>query len=85
MRAIVRKKNSLTSIKLQTQGTYLAKPRKGKEVTLFVHHRSFYTIYTISQQMHCSDSLLVFYSSYMFRHMYVIIREPSCMCPAELH
>jgi hypothetical protein len=29
--------------------------------------------------MHCSDSLLVSYSSYMFQHMYVIIREPSCM------
>jgi hypothetical protein len=28
--------------------------------------------------MHYSDSLLTtFYSSYMFRHMYVIIREPS--------
>jgi hypothetical protein len=33
---------------------------------------------TISQQMHYSGSLLItFYSSYMFRHMYVIIRESS--------
>jgi hypothetical protein len=31
-------------------------------------------IYTISQQMHYSDSLLItFYSCYMFRHVYVII------------
>jgi hypothetical protein len=35
--------------------------------------------------MHCSDILLVTYSSYMFRRMYVMIREPSVMCPAELH
>jgi hypothetical protein len=27
--------------------------------------------------MHCSDSLLVSYSSYMFGRMYVIIRESS--------
>jgi hypothetical protein len=39
----------------------------------------------ISQQIHCSDSLLISYSSYMFRRMYVIIREPTLMCPAELH
>jgi hypothetical protein len=26
--------------------------------------------------MHCSDSLLISYSCYMFRRMYVIIREP---------
>jgi hypothetical protein len=25
--------------------------------------------------MHCSDSLLIFYSCYMFRCMYFIIRE----------
>jgi hypothetical protein len=43
------------------------------------------SIYTISQQMHCSDSLLISYSSYMFRRMYVIIKEPSIVCPAELH
>jgi hypothetical protein len=42
-------------------------------------------IHTISQQMHSSDSLLVSYSSYMFWRVYVIIREPSFMCPAELH
>jgi hypothetical protein len=30
-----------------------------------------------SQQTHCSDSLLVPYSSYMFQRLYVIIREPS--------
>jgi hypothetical protein len=36
--------------------------------------------------MHYSDGLLVtFYSSYMFRRMYVIIREPSFECPAELN
>jgi hypothetical protein len=41
--------------------------------------------------MHCSDSLLVSYSSYMFRLMYIIIiiiiiiREPSFMCPAKLY
>jgi hypothetical protein len=28
---------------------------------------------------------LISYSCYMFRRMYVIIREPSFMCPAELH
>jgi hypothetical protein len=40
----------------------------------------------ISQQMHYSDSLLIiFYSSYIFRRMYVIIREPSFVCPAGLH
>jgi hypothetical protein len=44
-----------------------------------------YYIYTISQHMHCSDSLLISYSSYMFRRIYVVIREPSFMCPAELH
>jgi hypothetical protein len=27
--------------------------------------------------MHYSDSLLISYSCYMFRHMYIIIREPS--------
>jgi hypothetical protein len=32
--------------------------------------------------MHCSDSLLISYSCYMFRRMYVIIREPSFVCPA---
>jgi hypothetical protein len=35
--------------------------------------------------MHCSDSLLVSYSCYMFQHMYIIISEPSFVCPAELH
>jgi hypothetical protein len=36
--------------------------------------------------MHYSYSLLItFYSSYMIRRMYVIIREPSFECPAELH
>jgi hypothetical protein len=36
--------------------------------------------------MHYSDSLLItFYSSYMFRRVYVIIREPSFEYPAELH
>jgi hypothetical protein len=40
----------------------------------------------ISQQMHYSDGVLITScSSYMFRRMYVIIREPSVMCPAELH
>jgi hypothetical protein len=41
----------------------------GSEVNQIYH--------VISQQMHCSDNLLVYYSSYMFRRMYVIIREPS--------
>jgi hypothetical protein len=27
--------------------------------------------------MHCSDSLLISYSCYMFRRIYVTIREPS--------
>jgi hypothetical protein len=45
----------------------------------------FSCIYTISHQMHCSDSLLLSCSYYMFRHMYVIITELSFMCPAELH
>jgi hypothetical protein len=46
----------------------------------------FCSVYTTSQQMHCSYSLLTaFYSCYMFRRMYVIIREPSVECPAELH
>jgi hypothetical protein len=35
----------------------------------------FSSVYTISQQMHCSDSLLISYSFYLFRRMYVIIRE----------
>jgi hypothetical protein len=35
--------------------------------------------------MHCSDSLLVSYSFYMFRRMYVIIRESTFLCPAELY
>jgi hypothetical protein len=35
--------------------------------------------------MHCSDSILTSYSSYLFRRVYVIIREPSVVCPAELH
>jgi hypothetical protein len=35
--------------------------------------------------MHCSDSLLISYNSYMFRHMYVVIREPSFVYPAVLH
>jgi hypothetical protein len=55
------------------------KYRSFKCIAIYLH-----SIYTISQQMHCSDSLLISYSSYMFRCMYVIIREPSCMCPAEL-
>jgi hypothetical protein len=37
-----------------------------------------------SQQMHCSDILLIPYSSYMFRRTYIIIRVPSFVCPAEL-
>jgi hypothetical protein len=44
-------------------------------------------MYIRNQKLHCSDSLLICYSSfYMFRRtrMYVIIREPSFMCPAEL-
>jgi hypothetical protein len=46
----------------------------------------FWSVCTVSQQMHYSDSLLItFCSSYMFRRMYVIIREPSFECPAELH
>jgi hypothetical protein len=46
----------------------------------------FCSVCTISQQMHYSDSLLItFYSSYMFRRMYVIIRGRSFECPAELH
>jgi hypothetical protein len=45
----------------------------------------FIYIYTISQQMHCSDNLLISYSSHIFRRMYVIISEPSVMRPAELH
>jgi hypothetical protein len=40
---------------------------------------------TTSQQMHYSDSSLISYSSYMFRRMYVIIRAPYVVCPAELH
>jgi hypothetical protein len=49
-------------------------------------HKDIYIyIHTINQQMHCSDSLLISYSSYMFRRMYVITRELSFMCPAELH
>jgi hypothetical protein len=47
--------------------------------------RVFSYIFAISQQMHCSDSLLVSYSSYMFRRMHVIIRESYVMYPAELH
>jgi hypothetical protein len=36
--------------------------------------------------MHYSDSLLItFCSSYTFRRVYVTIREPSFVCPAELH
>jgi hypothetical protein len=36
--------------------------------------------------MYCSDSLLITsYSCYMFRRMYIIIRQPSFVCPAELH
>jgi hypothetical protein len=35
--------------------------------------------------MHCSDSVLTFYTLYIFRRMYVIIRELSVMCPAELY
>jgi hypothetical protein len=34
------------------------------------------SMYTISQQMHCSDCLIS-YSSYMFRRMYVIISKLS--------
>jgi hypothetical protein len=46
----------------------------------------FCSVYTISQQIHCSVSLLITsYSSYMFRHMYILIRSPSIVCPAELH
>jgi hypothetical protein len=45
----------------------------------------FKDMYTVSQQLHYSDSLLISYSFYMFRRMYVIIREPSFVCPAELH
>jgi hypothetical protein len=38
--------------------------------------------------MHCSDSLLMPYSPYTFRRMYIIIIiiiELSFMCPTELH
>jgi hypothetical protein len=53
----------------------MTRPRTGDQGTLC----------KISQQMHYYDSLLItFYSSYMFRRMYVIIREPSFECPAEL-
>jgi hypothetical protein len=45
----------------------------------------FSSIYVISQQMHRSDSLLVSYSSYMFQHMYVIIRGPSFMCNSNCY
>jgi hypothetical protein len=34
------------------------------------------SIYTLSQQLHCSDSLLISYSSYMSRRMYDVIRQP---------
>jgi hypothetical protein len=50
-----------------------------------LNYTSWY-VCTISQQMHYSDSLLITsYSSYMFRRTYVIIREPSFECRAELH
>jgi hypothetical protein len=42
-------------------------------------------VYIVSQQIHYSNSLLISYSSYMFRRMYVIIGEPSFVCPAELN
>jgi hypothetical protein len=45
----------------------------------------YYYKYTISQQIHCSGILLKFYSTYMFRRLYVIIREPAFVCPTELH
>jgi hypothetical protein len=39
---------------------------------------NFRSACAVSQQMHCSDSLLIkSYSSYMFRRVYVIIRELS--------
>jgi hypothetical protein len=43
-------------------------------------------IFKINQELYYFDSLLItFYSSYMFRRLYVIIREPFSECPAELH
>jgi hypothetical protein len=42
---------------------------------------NFCSVYTISQQIHYSDSLLISYSSYMSRGMHVIIRKPSFVCP----
>jgi hypothetical protein len=42
-------------------------------------------VYIISEQMHCSDRLLISHSSYMFRRMYVIFRELPFVCPVELH
>jgi hypothetical protein len=35
--------------------------------------------------MHCSVGLLISYSYYMFRRVYVIIREHSFEFPAELY
>jgi hypothetical protein len=40
------------------------------------------SINAISQQIQCSDSLLISYSSYMFPQMYIIIKQPSLVCPA---
>jgi hypothetical protein len=51
----------------------------------FLYTLHFSSIYTIIQQLHCSDSLLISNSPYMFRRMYVIIMEPSVVCPIELH
>jgi hypothetical protein len=46
----------------------------------------FLSVCTITQKMHSSDSLLVkFYICYMFRRMYVIIREFCFVCPAEFY
>jgi hypothetical protein len=39
-----------------------------------IEHPRLIYIYTISQQKHCSDGLLISSSCYMFRRMYVIIR-----------
>jgi hypothetical protein len=43
-------------------------------------------------RQHCAErfnsgvkGLITFYSSYMFRRMYVIIRKPCFVCLAELH
>jgi hypothetical protein len=74
---------------------YLNRPSLSDPITIIklsedhmnIFVNAFLSIYTISQQMHCYDTrnLLISYSSYMFQRMYVIITEPSFMCPAELN